>query len=112
MVEVQEWRLREVVPLLGEQLDHCGAPSLSIDTGRTLTVKARARDDDAVNVWVDGQRSTLPAAVGATLDDHAVGGGGVDIVVETEPVTSAIADDSPVLMIVETGAAMPDRTRC
>ncbi len=107
MVDVQKWQVPEVVHLLGEQLDHCGAPSLSITTGRTLTVKARPRDDDAVNVWVDGQRSSLPTAVESTLDDHGVGSGGVDIVVETEPSAWPATDDGPVLMIVETGAAEP-----
>jgi hypothetical protein len=80
VADVQEWRVREVVPLLGEQLDHCGAPSLSVATGRTLIVKARPREDDVVNVWVDGQRSALPQVVGSTLDDQGIGPGGVDIV--------------------------------
>jgi galactokinase len=104
------WQVPEVVHLLGEQLGHCGAPSLSIATGRTLTVKARPRDDDAVNVWVDGQRTSLPSAVGETLDDHGVGPGGVDVVIQTE--SSAMpAGDGPVLMVVETGVAEPDDRR-
>ena len=63
MVDVQKWRVPEVVHLLGEQLHHCGGSALSIATGRDLVVKARPRDDDAVNVWVDGQRCSA-AAIG------------------------------------------------
>ncbi|MGH3458704.1 hypothetical protein [Aeromicrobium sp.] len=108
MVDVQKWQVPEVVHLLGEQLDHCGGPSLSVATGRTMTVKARPRDDDTVNVWVDGQRSSLPAAVAETLDDQGITSGSVDIVIESEP--SPALDDGLVLMIVDTGvAAPPDR---
>ena len=78
VIDVQEWRVPEVVHLLGEHLDHCGGPALSIATGRDLLVKARARDDDAVNVWVDGQRSPLPPAVAASLGEHDLGSGGAE----------------------------------
>ena len=104
MVDVQKWRVSEVVHVLGEHLDHCGGPSLSIATGRDLLVKARARDDDAVNVWVDGQRSSLPTAVAATLDDHDLGSGGADLVIESEPPESP---DGLVLMIADVGVAPP-----
>lgn len=107
MVDVQKWQVPEVVHLLGEQLDHCGAPSLAIATGRTLIVKARQRDDDSVNVWIDGERSSLPPAVGTTLGDHGVGSGGVDVVIETASSGSPVPDDGPVLMTVETGVAAP-----
>ena len=85
MIDVQEWRVREVVHLLGDHLDHGGGPSVSIATGRTLVVKARPRDDDAVNVWIDRQRSSLPPDVMATFGDHGIGPGGADVVIETEP---------------------------
>ena len=104
MVDVQKWRVSEVVHLLGEHLDHCGGPSLSIATGRELLVKARARDDGDVNVWVDGQRSSLPAAVAASLDDHDLGSGGADLVIESEPSESP---DGLVLMIADVAVAPP-----
>jgi galactokinase len=105
--EVEAWQVSEVVHLLGEQLGHCGAPSLAIATGRTLIVKARPRDDDSVNVWVDGRRSSMPPGVEETLDDHGLGSAGADVVIETEPSESAAPDDRPVLMTVETGVAEP-----
>ena len=109
MVDVQKWQVPEVVQLLGEQLDHCGVPALSIDTGRTLTVKARPREDGTVNVWVDGQRSSLPPAVAASLDDHGITSGSADIVIESGPAPAI--DDGPVLMIVDTGVAPPSDRR-
>ena len=108
MVDVQKWQVPEVVHLLGEQLDHCGAPALSVATGRTMTVKARPRDDGTVNVWVDGRRSSLPPAVAATLDDHGIASGSADIVIESE--APPAPDDGLALMIVDTGvSAPPDR---
>ncbi len=77
MVDVQEWRVREVVQLLG--------PSVSVPTGRTLVVKARPRDDADVNVWIDRRRAPLPPDVGTTLAEHGIGPGGADVVIETEP---------------------------
>lgn len=108
MVDVQKWQVPEVVHLLGEQLDHCGAPALSVATGRTMTVKARPRDDGTINVWVDGRRSSLPPAVAATLDDHGIAPGSADIVIECE--APQAPDDGLALMIVDTGvSAPPDR---
>ncbi len=108
MVDVEKWQVPEVVHLLGEQLDHCGAPSLSVTTGRTMTVKARPRDDDTINVWVDGRRSSLPTAVAATLDHYGIASGSADIVIESD---AALAlHDGLALMIVDTGVmALPDR---
>jgi galactokinase len=107
VVDVQKWRVSEVVHLLGEHLDHCGGRAFSITTGRDLLVKARARDDDTVNVWVDGQRSALPPAVAATLDDHDLGAGGADLVIDAEPAESP---DGLVLVITDVAAApAPDR---
>jgi galactokinase len=107
--DVQKWQVREVVHLLGEQLAHCGAPALSVATGRTMTVKARPRDDDSVNVWVDGRRSPLPPDVAATLDDHGIASDSADIVIETEPSTAH--DNQLVLMMVDTsGVTPPDRS--
>jgi galactokinase len=111
VTEVQTWRVPEVVALLGDELDHCGGPTLSIATGRELVVKARGRDDDITNIWIDGQRSALPPAMAPTLDDHGIGARGADIVIETEPPDPSGLDDSGlVLMIVEAAvAARPDR---
>jgi len=108
VVDVQKWQVPEVVHLLGEQLDHCGAPALSVATGRTMTVKARPRDDGIVNVWVDGRRSSLPPAIAATLDDHGIASGNADIVIESE--APPAPDNGLALMIVDTGvSAPPDR---
>jgi galactokinase len=104
VVDVQKWRVSEVVHLLGEHLDHCGGRALSIATGRDLVVKARPRDDDAVNVWFDGQRAPLPPSVAATLDDHDLGSGGADLVIESEPAASS---NGLVLMVADLGAAPP-----
>jgi galactokinase len=104
VVDVQKWRVSEVVQLLGEHLDHCGGRSLSIATGRDLLVKGRARDDDTVNVWVDGQRSSLPPAVADTLDDHDLASGGADLVIESEPSESP---DGLVLMVADVAVAPP-----
>jgi len=109
VVDVQKWQVPEVVHLLGEQLDHCGAPALSVATGRTLSVKARPRDDGTVNVWVDGRRSSLPPAVAATLDDHGIALSSADIVIESEPSTAPV--DGLALMIVDTGVATPPDRR-
>jgi galactokinase len=109
VVDVQKWQVPEVVHLLGEQLEHCGAPALSVATGRTLTVKARPRDDDTVNVWVDGRRSSLPPAVAATLDDHGIESGSADIVIESE--ASPAPDDGLALMIIDPGVATPPDRR-
>jgi len=104
VIDVQEWRVREVVHLLGEHLDHCGGPALSVATGRDLLVKARGRDDNAVNVWVDGRRSSLPPAVAASLDEHDLGSGGADLVIESEP---AASPNGLVLMVADLDVAPP-----
>jgi galactokinase len=108
VVDVEKWQVPEVVHLLGEQLDHCGVPALSVATGRTLTVKARPRVDGTVNVWIDGRRSSLPPAVAATLDDHGIASGSADIVIESG---AAPAFDGLALMIVDTGVAAPSDRR-
>jgi galactokinase len=106
VVDVETMRIPELVDLLGEHLGHCGAPSLSIATGRDLVVKTRARDDDTVNVWIDGRRSSLPPAIAAALDDRGIGSAGADVVIETE--SSGPADvDGLALLIVSSGAAPP-----
>jgi galactokinase len=110
VVDVQTMRIPEVVSLLGEQLDHCGAPSLSITTGRDLIVKARPRDDDTVNTWIDGRRSSLPPAIAAALDDHGIGSAGVDVVVESGT-QGASGDDGFVLLIVSPDVAPPPDRR-
>jgi galactokinase len=109
VVDVQKWQVPEVVHLLGEQLGHCGVTALSVATGRTLTVKARPRDDGTVNVWIDGRRSSLPSAVAASLDDHGLASGSADIVIESE--SAPALGDGPSLMIVEAGVAAPSDRR-
>jgi galactokinase len=103
-------RIPEVVTLLGEHLEHCGGPSLSITTGRDLVVKTRARDDDAVNTWIDGRRSSLPPTVAAALDDHGVGSAGLDVVIESGT-QGPSGDDGLVLLIVSAGVAPPSDRR-
>jgi galactokinase len=104
VVDVQKWRVSEVVHLLGEHLDHCGGPALTVATGRDLLVKARARDDDTVNVWVDGQRSSLPPAVAGSLREHDLGSGGADLVIESEPAESP---NGLVLMVADVAVSPP-----
>jgi galactokinase len=107
VVDVEKWQVPEVVHLLGEQLGHCGVTALSVATGRTLTVKARPRNDGAVNVWVDGRRSSLPSAVSASLDDHGITSSSADIVIESESDSAPALGDGPSLMIFDTGVAAP-----
>ena len=110
MVDVQTMSIPEVVTLLGEHLVWCGGPSLSITTGRDLVVKTRARDDDSLNVWIDGRRSSLPSTIAAALDDHGVGLVGVDIVIESGA-QQASGDDGLALLTVDAGVAPPPDRR-
>jgi galactokinase len=100
----------EVVMLLGEHLGSCGGPSLSITTGRDLVVKTRARDDDSLNVWIDGRRSSLPSGIAAALDDHGVGLAGVDLVIESGAQQTSDGDGL-VLLVVDTGEGPPPDRR-
>lgn len=104
MVDVEKWHVREVVHLLGEHLDHCGVRPLTITTGRDLLVKARPRDDDVVNVWVDGRRAPLPPSVAGTLDDHDLGSAGADLVIESGP---AASPNGLVLMVADIAVTPP-----
>lgn len=111
MVDVQTMSIPEVVTLLGEHLESCGGPTLSITTGRDLIVKTRARDDDSLNVWIDGRRSSLPSTIATALDDHGVGLAGVDIVIESGGQEASDGGDSLVLLIVDAGVAPPPDRR-
>lgn len=109
MVDVLTWRIPEVVHLLGEQLEECGAPALSVPTGRTVVVKARPRDDRTVNVWVDGRRSSLAPMLAASLAEHGIAADSADVVVETE--SSPPQAEEPALMMIDTGVATPPDRR-
>lgn len=110
MVDVQTMRIPEAVDLLGEHLGHCGAPSLSIATGRDLVVKTRGRNDDAVNVWIDGQRSSLPSAIATVLAGRGIASTGVDVVIESEK-PELNGEDELALVIVGAGLTSPPDRR-
>jgi galactokinase len=54
------WRVPGRVNLIGEHLDYNGGPCLPFAIDRALTVKARARDDNLVNVWSGGRKVSFP----------------------------------------------------
>ena len=103
MVDVDEWQVREVVTLLGEHLGDAGS-ELTVPTGRTLTVKARRRDDAMVNVWVDRRRAPLPRCVAPSLAERGLDAGGVDVVIESHADTAA---NGLVLTVLETDLPTP-----
>lgn len=63
MDDVRRWQVPGRVNLVGEHLDHNGGPSLPCAIDRFLTLKARPRDDDAVNVWSAGRRASFTTSV-------------------------------------------------
>lgn len=64
MTDVRQWTAPGRINLIGEHLDYNGGPVLPIAINRSITLKARLRDDDLVRVWTTlGGRQTAEFTV-------------------------------------------------
>ena len=121
---VRTWRVPGRVNLIGEHLDYNGGPSVPFAIDRFVTLKARPREDETVNVWstlpdgsrqkadfttsvrpgdVDGWVAYPAGAVWALVQaGHTVGG--LDLVLESDLPSGAGLSSSAALTVGVTAA--------
>nr|WP_241732798.1 galactokinase [Aeromicrobium phoceense] len=108
--DVRRWRVPGRVNLIGEHLDHNGGSAVPIAIDRSLLLKARRRDDGAVNLWSRGERASFgldvapgdvsgwaayPAGVVWALRSAGVPVTGADLVLEsTLPVGAGLSSSA------------------